>query len=64
MGHRIEAGCWCGKIRYQTRRKAKRAGRELRGKGYGGGVWRAYRCGEFWHLTTQDTATITRYREA
>lgn len=47
----------CGKRCYATRADAKRAGRQI------GGHARAYRCGDWWHLTSQDTETVTRYRE-
>jgi hypothetical protein len=50
-----------GKIRYYTRKDALRFGR--RQPRTAGMRLRAYRCGEFWHLTSQDTAEITWYRE-
>jgi hypothetical protein len=56
------AGAPCpedGKIRYYSRRDALRFGRQAPG----GRKLRAYRCGEFWHLTSQDTTQVTWYRE-
>jgi hypothetical protein len=51
----------CGKLRYRTRTAAKRAARQGQQKGLA--VTRVYKCGESWHLTSQDTATTTMQRE-
>ncbi len=47
-----------GKKCYATRSDAKRAARQFHG-----GQARVYRCGEWWHLTSQDAETAARYRE-
>lgn len=50
----------CGKMRYTSKGQAKRAGRQTprrRGK------LRVYRCGAYWHLTSQATAKVTMHRE-
>jgi hypothetical protein len=53
--------CECGKVRYLTRKHARRAGRTFTGKRRG--KLRAYRCdGGFWHLTSESTARTTAYR--
>ncbi len=52
----------CGKLRYLSRKNAKIAAAHNRGKGKGA-VWRAYKCGDFWHLTTESTSRITYFRE-
>jgi hypothetical protein len=59
----IECPAGCGKRAWPSRKAAKQAARVL----YPGAVMRAYLCrsdGVSWHLTSQATATITRYREA
>ena len=38
----------CGKYNYASRRDAKRAGRAF----HPAGLMRAYRCGQFWHVTS------------
>ena len=48
----------CGKKRYATRGDAKRAARQSHG-----GRARVCKCGEWWHLTSQDAETAARYRE-
>ena len=52
----------CAKIRYPTRRAARKAARQIR---YGRRLT-AYRCDDcppgFWHLTSQTTAQKTRWR--
>lgn len=50
-----------GKVRYVSRKAARQAARKFRG--LNGTKQRAYRCGDFWHLTSQDTATWTYFRE-
>lgn len=60
----ITAGTTCpadGKIRYYSRKAALRFGR--RQPRTAGLKLRAYRCGEFWHLTSQSTPTVTWYRK-
>lgn len=47
----------CGKKRFPT----KKAALDLRKQRPDAG-FRAYQCGDFWHLTTRDAATIERYR--
>jgi hypothetical protein len=50
-----------GKLRFYTRKDAMRyASQRTRRPGI---RLRAYRCGQFWHLTSQDTAEVTWYRE-
>lgn len=51
----------CGKLQYRSRAGAKLAAK--RGQQTGLGITRVYKCGEYWHLTSQDTATTTRQRE-
>jgi hypothetical protein len=52
--------CACGKVRYPTRRHARRAARMVSGRT---GRMRAYRCdGGFWHLTSQTGARLTSWR--
>jgi hypothetical protein len=54
--------CECGKVRYLSRKHARRAGRTFTGKRRG--KLRAYRCdGGFWHLTSQSTARTTANRD-
>lgn len=47
----------CGKIRYFTRKLARRAARRIPGPRL-----RAYRCGSFWHLTSISARRIAWYR--
>ena len=47
----------CGKKRFPT----KKAALDLRKQRPDAG-FRAYRCGDFWHLTTRDAETTERYR--
>lgn len=49
----------CGKVSFPTRQAAKRAGRQL----YPDTLMRAYRCGRWFHLTSQPTEVVTRYRQ-
>ncbi len=42
----------CGKIRFASRAEAKRAIREMRGRGTSSTVRRVYRCGDYWHITS------------
>lgn len=49
----------CGKVGYPSRDIAKQVAR-IR---YPGSLLRAYKCGDLWHLTSQDTATVTFWRE-
>ena len=63
-GTLLALGCACpacGKHCYRTRSDAKRAIAQIRSRGVH--VTRAYRCGDFWHLTSQDTAATTHHRE-
>ena len=52
----------CGKIRFESRRDAKADAARQAGVG-GPQQLRAYQCGDYWHLTSQDAATRTAYRE-
>lgn len=47
----------CGKKRYPTKRDALDLRKQRPDAGF-----RAYKCGNFWHLTTRDAVTIERYR--
>ena len=49
----------CGKVGYSSKTIAKQVAR-LR---YPGSQMRAYKCAPWWHLTSQDTATVTFHRE-
>lgn len=49
----------CGKLCYETRQQARQAGRHL----YPDTTIRAYRCGQWFHYTSQPTARVTRYRQ-
>ncbi|HWM96706.1 MAG TPA: hypothetical protein VNO54_06580 [Streptosporangiaceae bacterium] len=49
----------CGKHCYPTRAEAKRAARQKAQRR----KTNAYRCGDFWHLTSQDYATKVWHRE-
>lgn len=51
------ARCACGKYSYATRALAKRAARQM------GRSLRAYRCGDVWHLTSQDGKSAARWRD-
>ena len=51
----------CGKYCYPDRRAAKRRARQDRARGLT--TTRVYKCGDYFHVTSQDTATTTRYRE-
>jgi hypothetical protein len=44
----------CGKLRYLTRRHAKRIARRINARR--GGRLNAYRCGDFWHIGHLPTA--------
>jgi len=48
----------CGKIRYPSRREARRFAARL----YQDGRARAYQCGSFWHLTSQGALAAARHR--
>lgn len=50
----------CGKLAYLTRTVAKRAIRQFRRRGVL--LTRVYQCGDWWHVTSQDTATTTAHR--
>lgn len=53
----------CGKLSFLSKAAAKRNGRQSQANGID--VTRAYRCESgYWHLTAQDAATVTGYREA
>ena len=53
--------CECGKVRYLTRKHAKRTARTLLGSRKG--TLRAYQCdGGFWHLTSQSAGRATVWR--
>ncbi len=55
----IRAACPdCGKIRYPSRRDARRFAARI----YQGGRARAYRCGDFWHLTSGGALAAARHR--
>jgi len=60
---RVWAGCvtcaTCGKVAYPSKATAKRHGRSL----YPGQQMRAYKCGQWWHLTSQNTAATEYYRQ-
>lgn len=49
----------CGKHRFSSRAQAKRAARAMPGR-YA--KLRAYRCGDYWHLTSAGTSTTEWYR--
>jgi hypothetical protein len=51
----------CGKHMFASRQAAKRAARQAQQDGIV--VTRVYRCGKFFHWTSQDTAATTRFRE-
>lgn len=51
----------CGKVRYVSRRAARKAASQLPQSQ--GRRMRAYKCGEFWHLTSQGTAKVTYFRD-
>jgi hypothetical protein len=52
----------CGKHRYLTRRDAKRAITQARDRRIY--LTRAYRCGDYWHVTSSTTPRTTYQREA
>ncbi len=49
----------CGKVGFPDRQSAKQAARQL----YPDTLMRVYRCGQWYHMTSQDTETVTRYRQ-
>jgi hypothetical protein len=52
----------CGKVSYISKAAAKRNARQTQRRG--GQVERAWLCGSgYWHLSAQDAATVTEYRE-
>jgi hypothetical protein len=52
----------CGKVSYISKAAAKRNGRQTQRRG--GQVERAWLCESgYWHLSAQDAATVTAYRE-
>jgi len=53
----------CGKVRYASRREARQAAQGLRWHGGNRKRARTYRCGNYWHLTTQDAEKAAWYRE-
>lgn len=48
----------CGKIRYLSRKDAR-----VQRKLWPGVRLHAYRCGDFWHVTTEDSATTAAYKD-
>jgi predicted nucleic acid binding AN1-type Zn finger protein len=48
----------CGKLACTSKAEAKRTARQLFGQ-----RWRVYRCGRWWHMTSQDAARTAEYRE-
>jgi hypothetical protein len=50
----------CGKLRFTSRSVAKRAAR--RAQSHGVHVTRVYRCGEYFHWTSQDAARAAKLR--
>jgi ssDNA-binding Zn-finger/Zn-ribbon topoisomerase 1 len=54
----------CGKIRYQSRKDARQAQRTRAAIHGPTGKMRAYKCGNFWHLTSRPADWITGYRES
>ena len=52
----------CGKIKYGSRKKAKAAARRMSMNGVSR-VMRAYRCGDWWHLTSQSAERAAAWRE-
>lgn len=53
--------CECGKVRYLTRKEARRRARTILGSR--AGKLRAYQCdGGFWHLTSEPAWRTTFYR--
>lgn len=51
----------CGKTCYLTRAQAKNAAGQLQGRWHH--RYRAYRCGDYWHITSWQTAdTVAYYR--
>jgi len=51
----------CGKVCYLSRRDARRGASQLSRRA--GSKLRAYRCGRYWHLTSQGTGVLTGWRE-
>lgn len=51
----------CGKVRYPTRKSARRGA--YRGAGTVGKAMHAYRCGDYWHLTSRPAVVIAAYRD-
>lgn len=50
----------CGKLMFTSRRIARRAARQAQQRGVH--VTRVYRCGEYWHWTSQDAARAAKLR--
>ena len=48
----------CGKQMYLSKKDAKADARRL----YPGDLMRVYQCGEMWHITSQSTRQMTRWR--
>lgn len=48
----------CGKNRYVTRKVALLIRKRDPSRKY-----RAYRCGDYWHVTSQPTAKVTKFRK-
>ena len=55
----------CGKRCYASRGEAKRSGRRFASEGgHRGHRYRAYQCGDWWHLTSwQAAARVAAYRD-
>jgi hypothetical protein len=51
----------CGKLTFTSRQAAKRAARQQ--ERHGVVVSRVYKCGQWWHWTSQSTAAATAYRD-
>ena len=49
----------CGKRAYTSKTSAKNAARVL----YPGERMRVYKCGQWWHLTSQDAARAAEFRD-
>lgn len=49
----------CGKWRYPSRKDARAKARQI----YPGSQARAYKCGDYWHLTSMPTGETTKFRE-
>jgi hypothetical protein len=50
----------CGKLRFTTRATARKAGRQAQRRGVH--ITRVYRCGDYWHWTSQDAAKAAKMR--